>query len=186
MLGKPRDLGQGTESEESSTGAGSKILHDLPPWHGNAKKKNRRLKGSKSLLYFKSLGTPTRVGAFVPPIHYTRLTGGFILSPIYLKTQSVFLFRDLNLSRRGWTSWTFPWTLKRRTVLSHFWNEIWLHYNPADHTVFPVGQRCAKLLIEESIHLCIAGGDEKPALASSWQEESDKAIELGQASGGTT
>lgn len=32
MLGNPRDLGQGTESEkeESSTGAGSKILHDHP------------------------------------------------------------------------------------------------------------------------------------------------------------
>lgn len=42
MLGKPRDLGQGTESEESSTGAGSKINHDLPPWHRKWKK-NRRL-----------------------------------------------------------------------------------------------------------------------------------------------
>ena len=48
-----------------------------------------------------------------------------------------------------------------------------------------VGQRCAKRLIEENIHLCIAGGAQKPEFASSWQEESDKAIGLGQASGGT-
>lgn len=100
--------------------------------------------------------------------------------------QSVFLFRDLNLSRRGSTSRTFRWALKRREM-TYDSTTIPLTTTKGFFQFFLyVGQRCAKRLIEENIHLCIAGVAEEPAFAPFWEEEGDKAIELGQASGGTT